>query len=127
MEVTGYADTTGSAAFNQQLSDRRSQAVIQYLEEQGDIPVHRILPATGLGTTHEAAANNTSSGRKLNRRVEVKVLVNQGLVSQNNTNEGGQNGNTGAVQNTPNTPNAAGTPASSQPNTTPTTPTTPQQ
>lgn len=82
IEVTGFADTTGPAALNQQLSDRRSQAVIQYLEEQGDIPVHRILPPTGLGTTHEAAANNTSSGRKLNRRVEVKVLVNQGLVAQ---------------------------------------------
>lgn len=88
IEVTGYADTTGSKTLNQQLSDRRSQAVIQYLEEQGDIPVHRILPPTGLGTTHEVADNKTSSGRKLNRRVEVKVLVNQGLVADSANGSG---------------------------------------
>ena len=34
-----------------------------------------------MGTTHEAADNSTEEGRKLNRRVEVTVLINQGLVS----------------------------------------------
>ena len=81
IEVAGFADKTGSAALNQDLSQRRANAVIQYLEEQGDIPIHRILTPAGLGTSHEAADNKTSSGRKLNRRVEVKVLVNQGLVA----------------------------------------------
>ena len=120
IEVTGYADTTGNAAANQQLSDRRASVVIQYLEEQGDIPVHRILPATGLGTTHEAAANNSSSGRKLNRRVEVKVLVNQGLVSASSNGSNGmnsQNSPTASPTSMNNTP--AGTPDQTQPNTTP--------
>jgi OmpA-OmpF porin, OOP family len=113
LEVTGFADTTGKIALNQELSQRRAQAVIQYLEEQGDIPVHRILPATGLGTTHEAGDNKTSAGRKLNRRVEVKMLVNQGLVSQNG-------GATGANP----SPASTGTNSSTPP---PSTTTPPQQ
>lgn len=95
IEVAGFADTTGPAAFNQQLSQRRADAVIQYLEEQGDIPIHRILAPAGLGTSHEAADNKTTAGRKLNRRVEVRVLVNQGLVAANgNSNSNTTNGNT---------------------------------
>jgi outer membrane protein OmpA-like peptidoglycan-associated protein len=80
-EVAGFADKTGSVARNQELSEKRAHAVIQYLEQQGNIPIHRILTPAGMGTTHEAAANNTASGRKLNRRVEVKVLVNKGVVA----------------------------------------------
>jgi OmpA-OmpF porin, OOP family len=81
VEVAGYADKTGKAALNQELSERRAHAVIQYLEEQGNIPIHRILAPAGMGTTHEAAANDTSAGRKLNRRVEVRVLVSKGIVA----------------------------------------------
>ncbi len=91
VEVAGYADKTGSMAVNQELSQRRADAVIHYLEEQGDIPIHRILAPAGLGTSHEAADNKTSSGRKLNRRVEVKVLVNQGLAAANASNNGSSN------------------------------------
>lgn len=98
VEVAGYADKTGSVALNQELSERRAQAVIQYLEEQGNIPIHRILTPAGMGTTHEAAANNTAQGRKLNRRVEVKVLVNKGLV-------------TGSTQTGQNAPPSANAPA----------------
>jgi len=81
LEVAGYADRTGNVQLNQELSDRRADAVIRYLEQQGNIPIHRILAPAGMGTTHEAADNKTSAGRKLNRRVEVKVLVNQGVVA----------------------------------------------
>jgi outer membrane protein OmpA-like peptidoglycan-associated protein len=88
VQVSGYADKTGGAAHNQRLSESRANAVIQYLEEQGDIPTYRIVTPAGLGTTHEAADNSTSQGRKLNRRVEVKVLVNQGLVAGSNASEG---------------------------------------
>jgi hypothetical protein len=66
------------------LSQSRAHTVITYLEEQGDIPINRILTPAGLGTTHEAADNSTSAGRKLNRRVEVKVFVNQGLIATSN-------------------------------------------
>ncbi len=81
IEVAGFADTTGKAALNQALSDRRAEAVTRYLEQEGNIPIHRIITPTGMGTSHAAASNDDAAGRKLNRRVEVKVLVNQGLVS----------------------------------------------
>lgn len=83
IEVAGFADTTGNRALNQRLSEERANAVIQYLEQQGNIPVRRILAPAGMGTSHAVADNRTSSGRKANRRVEVKVLVNQGVVASN--------------------------------------------
>lgn len=85
VEIAGYADTTGNASLNQALSERRADAVTRYLEQQGNIPIHRILAPAGMGTSHEAADNNTPQGRKLNRRVEVKLLVNQGVVQGANT------------------------------------------
>ncbi len=81
IEVAGYADKTGKAALNQTLSEARANSVIRYLEQQGNIPIHRILRPAGMGTTHEAADNSSSQGRAMNRRVEVRVLVNQGVVA----------------------------------------------
>ncbi len=81
IEVAGFADKTGKTALNQALSEQRATAVVRYLEQQGSIPIHRILTPAGMGTSHEAADNSTSQGRKLNRRVEVTVLINQGLVT----------------------------------------------
>lgn len=86
IEVAGYADTTGNARLNQALSERRADAVMQYLEQQGNIPIPRILTPAGMGTSHAAADNSTKEGRKMNRRVEVKLLVNQGLVGSNQSN-----------------------------------------
>ncbi|MBV9304135.1 MAG: OmpA family protein [Acidobacteriaceae bacterium] len=83
IEVAGFADSSGKADRNQQLSERRANAVIQYLEQQGNIPLHRILAPAGMGTSHAVADNNTREGRKQNRRVEVNVLVNQGVVASN--------------------------------------------
>jgi outer membrane protein OmpA-like peptidoglycan-associated protein len=80
LDVEGFADTTGKAPRNQVLSEARASAVIHYLEEEANIPVRRILAPTGMGTSHAVADNTTSSGRKQNRRVEVKILVSQGLV-----------------------------------------------
>ncbi|HEY7211339.1 MAG TPA: OmpA family protein [Bryobacteraceae bacterium] len=80
IEVAGFADTTGKANKNQILSENRANAVTRYLEQQGNIPIHRIITPTGMGTSHEAASNDSADGRKMNRRVEVKVLVNQGVV-----------------------------------------------
>ncbi len=81
VEVAGFADSTGKAARNQVLSAARADAVTRYLEQQGNIPIHRILTPTGMGTSHEVASNDNPEGRKMNRRVEVKILVNQGVVS----------------------------------------------
>ncbi len=79
IQVAGYASTTGSAALNQRLSAQRSAAVVDYLAQTGQIPLRLILAPVAMGTTHAAASNETAEGRALNRRVEVKVLVNKGL------------------------------------------------
>lgn len=81
VEVAGFADSTGKAARNQVLSEARADAVTRYLEQQGNIPIHRILTPAGMGTSHEVASNDNPEGRKMNRRVEVKILVNQGVVA----------------------------------------------
>ena len=88
VEVAGFADKTGSASLNQELSERRAQSVINYLQQVGDIPIHRILAPAGMSTSHEAADNKTAEGRKMNRRVEVKIIVNEGLVAGSGQSNG---------------------------------------
>jgi outer membrane protein OmpA-like peptidoglycan-associated protein len=78
IQVAGFADKTGTASLNENLSEARALAVIRYLQ-QSDVPLYRITAPAGMGTTHAVADNQTRAGRKLNRRVEVTVLVNQGL------------------------------------------------
>lgn len=79
LEVTGYADATGSTARNRALSQRRADAVITYLVEQHKIPLRRIVTPYGFGELDPVAENTTRTGRAQNRRVEVKMLVNKGL------------------------------------------------
>src|SRR5947207_3913624 len=81
LEVTGFADSTGSTARNRALSQRRADAVIRYFVEQHKIPLRRIITPYGFGESNPVAENNTRTGRAENRRVEVKVLVNKGLTS----------------------------------------------
>jgi len=83
IEIAGFTDTTGNQALNEQLSERRASAVTRYLQE-ADVPLRRILAPAGLGESHSVADNKTSDGRKLNRRVEVKVLVNSTLEGSSN-------------------------------------------
>jgi Outer membrane protein and related peptidoglycan-associated (lipo)proteins len=78
IEVAGFTDTTGNQALNEALSEKRADAVVRYLQ-MNDVPLRRILAPAGLGESHSVADNHTSSGRKLNRRVEVKVIVNKAL------------------------------------------------
>jgi outer membrane protein OmpA-like peptidoglycan-associated protein len=79
IEIAGYASTTGTKQLNQKLSEERAAAVTKYLREKGNVPMRRILVPAGYGATHPAAENSDSQGRALNRRVDVKVLVNKGL------------------------------------------------
>jgi outer membrane protein OmpA-like peptidoglycan-associated protein len=79
IEIAGYASSTGTPKQNQQLSEERAAAVAQYLREKGNIPMRRIIAPAGYGASHPAADNTDAQGRALNRRVDVKVLVNQGL------------------------------------------------
>jgi OmpA-OmpF porin, OOP family len=77
--VTGYADSSGSAAMNTKLSEARAKAVITFLMQQGNVPVRYIVAPGAMGEYGAAAPNETKAGRAENRRVEVKVLVNKGI------------------------------------------------
>lgn len=79
MEVTGFADATGDTQKNRLLSQRRAEAVIQYLVETHGVPLRRILPSYGYGDANAVADNKTKDGRAQNRRVEIKLLVSKGL------------------------------------------------
>ena len=79
IEVSGHADATGSAARNFQLSQRRAEAVVQYLAVNHRIPMRRFITPMGYGKTASVADNATREGRAQNRRVEVKVLTNRGM------------------------------------------------
>lgn len=77
IEVKGFADATGGEAHNLQLSERRADAVVNYLVRERNVPIRRVLNPTGFGEEDPVASNSTSSGRALNRRAEVKILVNR--------------------------------------------------
>jgi outer membrane protein OmpA-like peptidoglycan-associated protein len=79
IEIAGYASKTGSKEVNQQLSEDRAQAVANYLRNTGNIPMRRIVAPAGYGSTHPDAENTDPQGRELNRRVDVKLIVNKGL------------------------------------------------
>jgi OOP family OmpA-OmpF porin len=66
-EVDGYTDSTGSAAYNKGLSERRAQAVADYLTSNG-VGEHR-LAVKGFGQDNPVADNKTAEGRAHNRRV----------------------------------------------------------
>ncbi len=81
VEVKGFADTTGTAAYNLQLSTARAVSVVRYLSEQKDIPLRRILNPTGYGSAQAIASNATPDGRAMNRRAQVRVLVSKGIAN----------------------------------------------
>ena len=75
ISVQGHTDSIGSAAYNQRLSERRAQAVANYLENLG-VRSSR-LETIGYGKSQPRATNSTAEGRQLNRRVEIKIRANQ--------------------------------------------------
>ena len=78
LEVTGGTDSTGPAQYNYDLSQRRADAVVQYLASKYNIPAHRFY-LIGIGKDNAVASNNTAEGRKQNRRVQVQLLTNMAL------------------------------------------------
>ena len=79
IEVTGFASSDGNAAANKRLSDRRAQAVKDYLIQTHNVPLRRIGNSYGFGELQAVADNTTREGREANLRVEVKLLVSRGL------------------------------------------------
>jgi len=71
LAVQGYTDSTGTPEFNQTLSEKRADAVLQYLVSQG--LNSGSLSSQGLGESNPVADNTTAQGRQKNRRVEIVV------------------------------------------------------
>jgi len=82
IEVIGYADSTGKSERNRSLSERRAQAVINYLVTKYNLPLRRLVQPFGYGELNPVADNDTGEGRSLNRRVEIKVMVNKSIAAQ---------------------------------------------
>ena len=81
IEIAGFADSTGSVSRNRVLSQQRADAVVRYLQENHDIPLRRMVTAFGYGQLRPAADNGSPEGRRQNRRVEVKILINKGITA----------------------------------------------
>lgn len=79
IEIAGYASSTGTKQLNQQLSEARAENVAKYLQQTQNVPMRRVVVPAGYGATHPDATNSDPQGRALNRRVDVKVIVNKGL------------------------------------------------
>jgi len=75
LAVTGGTDSTGDANYNYGLSQRRADAVVNYLSTKYNVAPHKFY-LIGIGKDQEVASNNTSEGRAKNRRVEVKLMTN---------------------------------------------------
>jgi OOP family OmpA-OmpF porin len=71
VSVTGHTDSVGTEAYNLKLSQRRAQAVVDYLVQQGVNP--NLIRAQGVGMSQPIASNATPAGRAQNRRVEITV------------------------------------------------------
>jgi len=74
VEMGGHTDAVGTAVYNQGLSERRAEAVRQYLVERWQIAPER-LAAVGYGEEAPVATNANETGRALNRRVEFAVTA----------------------------------------------------
>ncbi|HEV7474242.1 MAG TPA: OmpA family protein [Pyrinomonadaceae bacterium] len=81
VQVVGFADTTGKSARNKALSDKRAQAVIQYLVTVHNLDLRRLVQPFGYGDAKPVADNSTAEGRAKNRRVEIIILQNKGIAN----------------------------------------------
>lgn len=73
--VKGHTDSTGSEAYNQELSERRAKSVQNFLISKGVAPQR--ITAIGFGKTMPVATNDTPEGRAQNRRVEIEIRPRQ--------------------------------------------------
>jgi outer membrane protein OmpA-like peptidoglycan-associated protein len=87
LAIVGYADSTGNTARNRSLSQRRADTVINYLVTKRDLPMRRLVQPFGYGSSHPVAGNETRAGRAQNRRAEIRIMVNKGIVSRARSTE----------------------------------------
>jgi OOP family OmpA-OmpF porin len=82
LQVTGGTDSTGDANYNYGLSQRRADAVVNYLSTTFNIPPHRFY-LVGIGKDQQVASDSTAAGRAQNRRVEVQLMSNMTQTATN--------------------------------------------
>jgi outer membrane protein OmpA-like peptidoglycan-associated protein len=87
IEVAGFASSDGNVEYNRRLSQQRADAVIHYMAENHSIPMRRFITPMGYGESQPVADNHSRTGRQENRRVEVRILVNKGLMTVQNGSE----------------------------------------
>ena len=75
--VEGATDSVGSSDYNYDLSQRRANAVIQYLAAEKSVPAYKIY-LIGLGKDKPVESNKTPDGRAKNRRVDIRLMTNTG-------------------------------------------------
>jgi OOP family OmpA-OmpF porin len=73
--LEGGCDSVGPADYNYDLSQRRANAVVQYLASKYNVPAHKIY-LIGLGKDKPVETNKTAAGRADNRRVDVRLMTN---------------------------------------------------
>ena len=78
--VEGATDSVGSAEYNYELSQRRADAVIQYLAAEKSVPAYKIY-MIGMGKDKPVETNKTASGRAENRRVNIRLMTNTGATT----------------------------------------------
>ena len=78
--VEGYTDSTGTAEYNQELSERRAQSVRSALQGMGIAPER--IAIRGYGKNFPVAANDNAADRQMNRRVEIVVSDVDGKIAQ---------------------------------------------
>ena len=75
LAVTGGTDSVGDREYNYQLSQRRADAVVNYLSSKYNIAPRKFY-LIGIGKDQQVASNSTSEGRAKNRRVEIQMMTN---------------------------------------------------
>lgn len=91
IQVEGYTDSTGPADYNYQLSQRRADAVANYLQMKYNIPPHKFY-LVGIGKDQQIASDSTAAGRAKNRRVDIKLLSNMSDQKPTTASTTGPNG-----------------------------------
>jgi outer membrane protein OmpA-like peptidoglycan-associated protein len=85
LEIQGFADATGTDAYNNQLTDKRAEAVRRYFADRHHVSLYR-MHLLGFGKVRPVADNTTKEGRAQNRRVEIHLLTrNIGTVTTSKT------------------------------------------
>ncbi|MDR1347445.1 MAG: OmpA family protein [Prevotellaceae bacterium] len=72
VKLSGHTDSSGSISYNQQLSQRRAEAVKKHLQEKG---VNAVIEVVAYGEERSVATNKTTEGRSKNRRTEIEIYI----------------------------------------------------